>query len=369
MCSAILARNLRLAKAESADLMPDLQRLFSDPDQYLFAFEAQDAAFLPMDRDAYARSIFLDRRIQPKSTAGERLALASLYEAQDRIGAAPSDICYIFHIAHCGSTLLARALDVRDANLVCREPTALRQLGVQAAHSLGKPPDEELRRRTQLAATLLSRRYTANGPVIVKANVPVNFLIAPLMALRPGQPALFLHFSLEHYVLAVLRSSDHAKWLNRVSSELQPGIEAILGTPAAPASPAVQAARLWLAQMAAFTKALDAYAGAASLDAEVFFNAPRETLGACFRHFDQERSARDVEAIVASDLFTRYAKNPNMAYNNDTRLHLQEALRRELGAALAEARRWVEMQPAAARLPKRLAKPLVGDGCDLLGSA
>jgi len=348
--------------------MLDLQRLFIDPDQFLFNFDGQDAAFVPMDRDAYQRSIFLDRRIQPKSATGEKVSLASLYGAQERTGAQPRDIGYIFHIAHCGSTLLARALDVKDANLVCREPMALRQLGVQGAKSFGQPLGDEWRRRASLAATLLSRRYNADGPVILKANVPVNFIIDPLMQLRPQQPAIFLHFSLEHYLLAILRSAGHAQWLDRVSKELQGGIDGASG--AGPAqTPATQAARLWLAQMLEYAKALETYPNAVSLDAEAFFNEPRAVLAASFAHFGQAVDDAHVGAIAQSDLFARYSKDPNMAYDNATRLSLQQALHRELGGALAEARRWLEAQPAAKRLPVKLAKPLVGDGRELLGSA
>ena len=349
--------------------MLDLQRLFNDPDQFLFNFEGQDAVFVSMDRDAYQRSIFLDRRIQPKSSTGEKAALASLYGAQERTGAQPRDIGYIFHIAHCGSTLLARALDLKDANLVCREPMALRQLGVQGAKSFGQPLADDWRRRATLAATLLSRRYNQDGPVILKANVPVNFIIDPLMQLRPEQPAIFLHFSLEHYLLAILRSTGHAQWLDRVSKELQSGIDGATSGANAAHTPPAQAARLWLAQMLEYARALEKYPNAVSLDAEVFFNQPRDVLAASFTRFGQPQEAKQVDSIVQSDLFTRYSKDPNMAYDNATRLSLQQALRRELGGSLAEARSWIESQPATKRLPAKLAKPLVGDGRDLLGSA
>jgi len=356
-------------EVESAEAMLDLQRLFNDPDQFLFNFDGQDAAFVPMDRDAYQRSIFLDRRIQPKSATGEKVSLASLYGAQECAGAQPRDIGYIFHIAHCGSTLLARALDLKDANLVCREPMALRQLGVQGAKSFGQPPSDDLRRRAGLAASLLGRRYNDSGPVILKANVPVNFIIDPLMQLRPEQPAIFLHFSLEHYLLAILRSAGHAQWLGRVSTELQGGIDGATSGASAAQTPPTQAARLWLAQMLEYAKALEKYPNAVSLDAEAFFNQPRDVLAASFAHFGQQVPDAQLDAIVQSDLFMRYSKDPNVAYDNATRISLQQALRRELGSALSEARRWVEAQPAAKRLPQKLAKPLVGDGRELLGSA
>jgi len=349
--------------------MLDLQRLFNDPDQYLFSFEGEDAVFASMDRDAYHRSIFTDRRLSPKDGVTEKIAVASLLNAQAKAGAKPCDIGYIFHIAHCGSTLLARALDLKDANLVCREPMALRQLGVQGAKRFGQPLAEPWRRRAELAATLLSRRYNQDGPVILKANVPANFIIEPLMQLRPEQPAIFLHFSLELYLLAILRSAGHAQWLDRVSKELQGGIDGATGAAHPAQSPPTQAARLWLAQMSEYAKALEKYPNAVSLDAEAFFNQPRDVLAASFTRFGQPQTSAQIDSIVQSDLFTRYSKDPNMAYDNAARLSLQQALRRELGGALTEARRWIEGQPAAKRLPAKLAKPLVGDGCQLLGSA
>jgi len=42
--------------------------LFASPDHYLHSFEGDAAVFVPMDRAAYHRSIFLDGRISP---AGE----------------------------------------------------------------------------------------------------------------------------------------------------------------------------------------------------------------------------------------------------------------------------------------------------------
>lgn len=55
------------------------------------------------------------------------LPLASL---APRASAAQSTT-WIFQMAHCGSTLLARALDDPGASLVLREPLSLRQTAVQ----------------------------------------------------------------------------------------------------------------------------------------------------------------------------------------------------------------------------------------------
>ena len=42
-----------------------LDDLYASPDHYLHSFEGDSAVFVPMDREAYRRSIFLDGRIQP----------------------------------------------------------------------------------------------------------------------------------------------------------------------------------------------------------------------------------------------------------------------------------------------------------------
>src|SRR5438128_6215682 len=100
-----------------------LDDLFVSPDHYLHSFEGDSALFVPMDRGAYHRSIFLDGRISPASDQSMHLPAAALNAGAQ----APARTGWIFHVAHCGSTLLARALDDPGSNLVLREPLALRQ--------------------------------------------------------------------------------------------------------------------------------------------------------------------------------------------------------------------------------------------------
>src|SRR3954469_24815034 len=132
-----------------------LDDLFASPDHYLHSFEDDAAVFMPMDRPAYQRSIFLDRRISPAANQVLRLPVQALSQGVRR----PLPTGWIFHVAHCGSTLLARALDHADSSLGLREPLALRQLALA--------PDSE---RLQIVLAMLSKRYRADRPTIVKAN-------------------------------------------------------------------------------------------------------------------------------------------------------------------------------------------------------
>lgn len=326
-------------------MVPSPDALFATPDHYLFAFDGDRAVFRAMDRAAYHRSIFLDRRISPAEETRLETPLAPLLAWFGQQQPAPSRTSWIFHIAHCGSTLLARALDLSERSLVLREPLALRQLGVQRI-----PGDPRL----PLTAAFLGRRYRAEAPAIVKANVPVNFIAADVLALDPEAPAIFLYFPLRTYLLAILRSEGHRGWVMNVTSQL----------PGAPAGGDVveRAGWLWLTQMRLYDAALARFPGARSLHAEELFGAPRNVLGAAAEHFGMEIAASELDAIVSGPLFATYSKGPGQPFDNAARLAQRADAAARLGPEIDRARHWVAQQAC----PGRLDKPLAGANPDLL---
>jgi hypothetical protein len=299
-----------------------LDDLYASPDHYLHSFDGDAAVFLPMDRFAYHRSIFLDGRISAASNGMMRLPTATLTGCIPR----SRPMCWIFHIAHCGSTLLARALDDPSCNLVLREPLALRQLAFAQR-------DERL----ALAIAMLSKRYQADAPTIVKANVPVNFLLPDLVALEPGAHAIFLHYSLRDYVLAILRNDNHRKWLHNITAQLAPHI----GDVSKLADPE-RVAALWLAQMRAFAEAILQMPNARSLDAETFFAEPRSVLAAAARHSSVPMPNALIEERVSGPLFATYSKNPALAFDNAARLERRDALEVLLASDVARAQGWID---------------------------
>ncbi len=272
-----------------------------------------------MDRAAYARSIFLDDRIQPLAPGAMRVPLAMLKPRPAQRTA------WIFHIAHCGSTLLARALDELGGGLVLREPLALRQAGVA--------PDPA---RLALVLAMLGKRYPGAGATLVKANVPVNFILSEIAAADPEAPALLIHFGLRDYLLAILRSDNHRQWLRRVTGELSLylGDLADLGD-------GELAAALWLAQMRCFAAALLAMPNSRTLDAEVFFARPAETLDAAAELLGRSADADATARLVTGPLFATYAKNPAAKFANADRLARKAALALPLTPELDQAESWI----------------------------
>jgi hypothetical protein len=299
-----------------------LDDLFTSPDHYLHSFEGDAALFVPMDRAAYHRSIFLDGRISPAADQAMHMPVDALAAGTP----APARTGWIFHVAHCGSTLLARALDDPAANLVLREPLALRQ---QAFVGDG--------RRLAMTAAMLSKRYRADLPTIVKANVPVNFLLPELVALDPEAAAIFLYCSLGDYLLAILRSENHRGWLRRVTAQLAAYLGDLSGL-----ADAELCAALWLAQMRAFGAALSAMPHGRALDSEAFFAAPRPVLNAAARHLGVPLDEAAIEATVAGPLFATYSKNPDLPFDNAARLARRAETEAALGGEMAQARAWIE---------------------------
>lgn len=300
--------------------------LFVSPDHYFHSFDGDGAVFMPMDRAAYHRSIFLDGRISPAVDQTMVVPGAALIQQMRP----PAPTAWIFHMAHCGSTLLARALDDPDASLVLREPLALRQMAIH--------PDTS---GLSLALAMAGKRYRPDAPTLVKANVPVNFLLPQLAAADPGARAILLYLPLRAYLLAILRSDNHRNWLRNVTAQLA----AYLGDLSA-LSDAELAASLWLAQVDAFTRALASMPNARALDAEVFFNDPIAVLKLAAPHLGVPIDDPALEASVAGPLFATYAKNPALAFDNAARIarraEVEQAILPELDAAEA----WVARHAA-----------------------
>jgi hypothetical protein len=303
-----------------------LDELFNSPDHYLHSFEDGVAIFVPMDRAAYHRSIFLDRRIVPAAPGSMRVPVTML--AGHEVGKL-APVRWIFHVAHCGSTLLARALDDVVANLVLREPLALRQIALA--------PDPA---RVRIVTSMVSKRYRASLPTVVKANVPVNFLLPQIVEQDASARAIFLYFSLQDYVLAILRDDRHRTWLRNVTAQLKDHVGDV-----ATLSDAERVAALWVAQMRAFAAAIAVLPNARSLNAETFFQQPRDVLAAAVAHFEMPMSQADIDRKVGGPLFNTYSKNPSVDFDNDERLARRSLLEKTLAGEQDRAHAWVERVP------------------------
>ena len=341
-----------------------LQALLDDPSLFLFEFDGDTAVFQTMTRDAFHRSIFLDARIKHGDRPKVRVPLDMLVNASAKLEPAERRIGWIFHVAQCGSTLLARALDHPGRSLVLREPASLRRLGVRALSSAMEDQDR-FSALLRVTTALLGKRWEPDAPVIVKANVPVNFIAYPLMKLDPATTAIMLHFTLDSYVAAILRTEGHVRWTEGVFEEMRLG-ESPLVVSNMPASAATKAAALWFVQMKAYEAILRDFPAARSLEAGVFFREPALTVEAAADLFGVPLKAGEAEAMAAGDLFQSYSKNPALDYDLEVREAREAEAKQRLAGEIAAAATWARAAKQRHGLSNALAKPLIGQPVPLL---
>lgn len=303
-------------------MIPTLSDLFNSPDHYFHSIVGDDALFLRMDRAAYRRSIFLDDRISPSAEGALRVPLDTLLAHPVPVPRAG----WIFHVAHCGSTLLARALEDMSDGLVLREPLGLRQVAVAQAGML-----------LPLTLAMLGKRYRDAGVTVIKANVPVNFILPDIAALTPAAPAILLYLDWREYLAAILRSDGHRVWLRSVTAELANELSDLVDL--SELGDGERAAALWAAQMTRFHGALRAMPNARGLDAEQFFAEPAGSLRAAAGLFGLE--VGDAARTAGGSVFTTYSKDPGASFSNDDRLIRRRESEIALRGELARAEAWL----------------------------
>lgn len=340
-----------------------LQDLVDDPALFLWEFDRDAAIFQTMTREAFHRSIFLDGRIRRDERPNFRVPLESLLPAWRDVGRPLRRIGWIFHVAQCGSTLLARALDHIGRSLVLREPAALRRLGVMAGGDGANGSviaDERFASRLRMTLAMLGKRWDADAPVIVKANVPVNFIASAVMAHDSQAPAVALYFPLENYVAAILRTEGHVRWTEGIFDEMR-----LSGSPFVEGhgadSAAQKAAALWFAQMKAYEGILTNFPNVRNLAAGGFFAAPAETVAAAAELFGVPLAPGEAAEIAAGEMFHSYSKNPALDYDPEVREAREAEALRRLAGPIAEAVEWARKARDRHGLSETLAKPLVGE--------
>ncbi|MDH3692114.1 MAG: hypothetical protein OEU36_21975, partial [Gammaproteobacteria bacterium] len=99
---------------------PNVERegLLTSHKYFFWGYQGSEAFFVNMNRNLFYKSSFCDHRIFPVNQEVIRMPLAQLLEKFEEQEFPVPKLSYIFHMAHGGSTLLSRALDIKEAAFV-----------------------------------------------------------------------------------------------------------------------------------------------------------------------------------------------------------------------------------------------------------
>jgi len=340
--------------------------IFDDPSLYWVEYRGDRAMFAQMTRHTYYQSIFTDRRrIMASVSQPVIVDINDLISTQEKTGARPVDLKLIVHTANCGSTLLSRALDIPGRTIGYREPFPLRQIGVEDAVSCdgsGRPAGWG--RRLNLALTLLGRKFSESEIPVVKANIPVNFILTDVLDLLPNYRVIILYSTLENFLISALKSPDRRKWLRTVANEMFGRLQFMFDTAGdVPKSMTDSrlAAALWAGQIHAYQRLLQCYRNVAVLESSQLFEQTEDALRRAAGFFEIDFSRADASRIAKSDLFQRYSKNPGRKYDDEARKSEQARVRRDMQSEIEEGLSWGDALLERFKITPRLSNALFSD--------
>ena len=285
---------------------------------------------------------FLDERALPRDAEAVWMPLKSLTE----VGAAEGPGANaIFHIGHCGSTLLSRLLDGWSGVQGLREPLPLRTLadawpGLHQAQSRLAPLQAE-----QLLRALWMRWSQPLSPgnrTLVKATSSCNGLLGPLFAQVPQLRTVLLDQPLRPYLATLLKSPTSVLDAAQAAGERLIDLQSrgfAEGVALHALSLPTQCAMGWLAERVRFA-ALAADPRVLRVDFESLLARPGATVHAVAAHLALDPAG--VAAALESPGWGRYSKAQAHGYGRDDRAHdLALAIERH-GPDIASGVAWVD---------------------------
>jgi hypothetical protein len=189
----------------SESVKPDAASLVASAEWYLFNFTVgkRQFDFTAVTEEDYHASVFLDHRMTVSRQQKFSLGFMQTLELFLSAGPPHTTLSWIFHMGHCGSTLLSRALDFSEAVLPLREPQTLKLLS-DIQRELGQPvclfTQHNFEQLRDVFIFSLSRIFRPGQRPMVKATSTCNNLVLPLMDAAPGSRAVLLYQPLEQHV-------------------------------------------------------------------------------------------------------------------------------------------------------------------------
>lgn len=349
---------------------PDYQtrvvdRIFDSPDLYvpMIDEEKEAALVIPMTRETYSKSVFLDWRSERAAHEAELVPMRSLIQAFRSRKSCDRPLRYIFHPAFAGSTLLCRCIDVPGVCLPYKEPSMLLQISIDRRNSFlwNRPGSPVL--SMDLALALLGRSYSSTEEVVIKPADACVILAREMLSHSAESAALYLNLNLEDFVVTMLKHPDRREFVrnNLARTDTDLAILSIsLDIDSSDLEDSEAAAYVWYGLMVHYLDVLkDDDLKARSLNASTFYLQPRETLKALADFFDLNLTDVQIDKLVSENVFARDSKDPSIRRSASQRTSEQIRLREELGSEIRDAHRWIERNTEAFPIPEQLPRPLL----------
>jgi hypothetical protein len=293
--------------------------------------------FVRLDARQRAEAAFLDERALPAAAEGYWLGTDAWLAAP--VATAAPRLDWIFHIGHCGSTLLSRLLQAWPEVAPLREPLPLRTLA-----ALDAGDAQRMRALLRRLVQDWARPLPPATRTVIKATSSCNVLAGNALRLHADSRALWLDVALEPWLATILKSPGSvgdvlaaAPERARLLAGDDEGIaEDLRGLP-----PPRQCAMSWLAERVRCARLRAAMPERClRVDFDALLARPEVVLSAIAAHLGLDH-ARIADAL-ASPWWRRYSKAGEHAYAADDRAADLGLARERCGDAIRDAQAWFD---------------------------
>jgi hypothetical protein len=342
---------------------PDALNMIASPAWHIHDFHelTREFTLLSMSEDDYRRSVFLDTRHLPKGAARFKSGFGQTYRLFSNAGKPPGSVSFVFHVGHCGSTLLATALAGSRSVLPLREPRMLKVLS-KIFRELNEPVSQftepDWQRLRDIVLFGLSRTFHPGQHLLVKATSTCNNLVIPLLETASNARAILLYQPLEPFIAGFFKQSTDARDLiiqARDRMLLWTSIPGAAKLRIADLAPEQLAAMSWLTSMYCLLEATEVIPGRTMMvNFDDFLGDPENQLVAIDSFLDTGQDANEMLHHYAS-ISAQYSKRPDMPFTSENRQEGFASARRKHGKKISRGMQWAEQMIEATPVLKRSA--------------
>ncbi|MGH8369549.1 MAG: hypothetical protein ACRESC_01085, partial [Gammaproteobacteria bacterium] len=300
-----------------------------------------------IDRDTYRQAAFLDQRMFISDTQCAWVPLNTLLQATS--GLPTRTTHYIFHIGHCGSTLLSRLLAELSGCLTLREPLAFLTLAM-AQRELGLPDSRLDASRWQdlfeMVLRLQARGYSDSDIVLIKSTSVAGNLLQPVLVTQPDSRVILLYMDLETWLTTMLRASGPRESVRAFASAWLTDFRQLTGDVSIELhtlDDIRQAVIGWTTMLLGFTRAATRQPGRTHwLNFDEFLRKPASHCKLLTEFLALPANDAKIETLTTGPIMGRNAKDPRQDF--DTNVHARElaAARQRFDPEIRTGMRWFE---------------------------
>jgi hypothetical protein len=341
------------------NLMSVPLELFTSPEFYPLQakFDRNAFLFVRMSRTDYQHFTFLATDFvdtQTNSTLEIRIDDLLLASAGTRLVLKP--VLYIFHMAYCCSTLLARYFELLPLCFVLKEPQLLAEFALAP-----RQWDARWNEGFDLCIRLLSRTYNSYEVPVIKVNVPCNALGDRLLRDNPQATIIFLKAPLRIFVLAALKSQIRRRrvryWVTKLIEQASPNSQIANINPDQLTDSQV-AVVFWLLNDDLSNQLISGphSTRVTVLDSEHLADAPQEVLPGIFERCGFPLGNEEFKALIDHPSIRRHSKHPSRPYDAAARRQDLVSAEHSWGREALEGIEWACAQGMVGRSESRRAK-------------